>query len=224
LYTGCTACCRRSRDGTRRPLSEQVSGVRSSSQPDSPDRNFAHYRAIAKDERPHFTPFFQRFPQRIAAIHRFCTKWRWFLLEARSCEEQSAHIQRDVLRALPEHCGRAGGSWQFSRVSCREGSSRKRFGAKLVARALRPPHRVLHTRQDWPPATEVLQIDRRSLLRGSCLPSGIVLRALFGAQVRDELPHASCVEMGDRTFRENNAVQVAGLDRICLECRCRMAS
>jgi len=111
-----------------------------------------------------------------------------------------------AVRALPEHCGRAGGSWQFSRVSCREGSSRKRFGAKLVARALRPPHRVLHTRQDWPPATEVLQIDRRSSLRRSCLPSGIVLRALFGAQVRDELPHASCVEMGDRTFRAGRPV------------------
>ena len=54
------------------------------------------------------------------------------------------------------------------------GSSRKRFGAKLVARALRPPHRVLLTRQDWPSATEVLQIDLRSLLRNSCLPSGIV--------------------------------------------------
>ena len=181
------------------------------------------YRATTKDEQPHFTPFFQRFPQRNAGIHSFCTKAPRFLLEARSCEEQSAHIQRDVLCTLPEHCGRAGGSWQFSRVSCREGSSRKRFGAKLVARALRPPHRVLHTRQDWPPATEVLQIDRRSLLRGLCLPSGIVLRALFGAQVRDELPHASCVEMGDRTFRENSAVQVAGLDRICLECRCHVS-
>ena len=109
-----------------------------------------------------FVPFFQCFPQRNAGIHSFCTKAQRFLLEARSCEEQSAHIQRDVLRALPEHRGRAGGSWQFSRVSCREGSSRKRFGAKLVARALRPPHRVLHTRQDWPPATEVLQIDLRS--------------------------------------------------------------
>src|SRR5579864_3446021 len=80
-----------------------------------------------------FVPFFQCFPQRNAGIHSFCTKAQRFLLEARSCEEQSAHIQRDVLRALPEHCGRAGGSWQFSRVSCREGSSRKRFGAKLVA-------------------------------------------------------------------------------------------
>ena len=38
--------------------------------------------------------------------------------------------------------------------------------------------------------------------------------SLFGARVRDELPHASCVEVGGRTFRENNAVQVAGLDRI----------
>ena len=37
--------------------------------------------------------------------------------------------------------------------------------------------------------------------------------------MRDELPHASCVETGDRTFRENNAVQVAGLDRICFEGR-----
>jgi GTPase Era involved in 16S rRNA processing len=55
------------------------------------------------------------------------------------------------------------------------------------------------------------------LLHRSYLPSGIVLRAFFGARVRDELPHASCVETGDRTFRENNAVQVAGLDRICLE-------
>src|ERR1700746_2245557 len=173
-------------------------------------------RDYPESARVKFVPFFQRFPQRNAGIHSFCTKAPRFLLEARSCEEQSAHIQRDVLCTLPEHCGRAGGSWQFSRVSCREGSSRKRFGAKLVARALRPPHRVLHTRQDWPPAAEVLQIDRRSLLRGLCLPSGIVLRALFGAQVRDELPHASCVEMGDRTFRENNAVQVAGLDRICL--------
>src|SRR5580765_6596062 len=40
-----------------------------------------------------------------------------------------------------------------------------RFGARLVARALRPPHRVLHTRQDWPSATVVLQIDLRSSLR-----------------------------------------------------------
>ena len=169
----------------------------------------------APAQRTKFVPFFQRFPQRNAGIHSFCTMAQRFSLEVSACEEHSAPIQRDVLRALPEHCGRAGGSWQFSRVNCREGSSRKRFGAKLVARALRPPHRVLHTRQDWPPATEVLQIDRRSLLRRSCLPSGIVLRALFGAQVRDELPHVSCVEMGDRTFRKNNAVQVAGLDRIC---------
>lgn len=90
-----------------------------------------------------------------------------------------------------------------------------RFGAKLVARALRPPHRVLHTRQDWPSATEVLQKELRSDASQRYLPSGIVCESLFGARVRDELPHASCVEMGDRTFRENNAVQVAGLDRIC---------
>jgi (2Fe-2S) ferredoxin len=42
---------------------------------------------------------------------------------------------------------------------------------ELVARALRPPHRVLHTRQDWLPATEVLQIVLRSSLRIGDLPS-----------------------------------------------------
>jgi hypothetical protein len=54
------------------------------------------------------------------------------------------------------------------------GFLQKAFRRKLVARALRPPHRVLHTRQDWPPATEVLQIHLRSLLRRGYLPSGIV--------------------------------------------------
>jgi len=96
------------------------------------------------------------------------------------------------------------------------GSSRMRFGAKLVARALRPPHRVLHTRQDWPSATEVLQIDLRSSASQIISAEWHRYESLFGARVRDELPHASCVEVGGRTFRENNAVQVAGLDRICL--------
>ena len=53
------------------------------------------------------------------------------------------------------------------------GSSRARFGASMVARALRPPQRVLHTRQDLPSATVVPQIDPRSSLRDDNLPGGI---------------------------------------------------
>ena len=44
-------------------------------------------------------------------------------------QEQSVDIKRDVLRALPEHYGRAGGARRFSRVNRWEGSSRARFGA-----------------------------------------------------------------------------------------------
>jgi hypothetical protein len=39
----------------------------------------------------------------------------------------SADIERDVLRALPEHYGRAGGAQQFSRVNGWEGSSKSAF-------------------------------------------------------------------------------------------------
>jgi len=38
--------------------------------------------------------------------------------------EHSADIERDVLRALPEHYGRAGGAQRFSRVNGWEGSSK----------------------------------------------------------------------------------------------------
>src|SRR5215475_9451773 len=85
----------------------------------------------------------------------------------------------------------------------------------MVARALRPPHRVLHTRQDWPPATVVLQIDLRSLLR-EWRSAECINTALLGA-CRDELPHASCVDKGHRTNCKTNAVRVAGLGRICFE-------
>jgi hypothetical protein len=51
----------------------------------------------------------------------------------------------------------------------------------LVARALRPPHRVLLTRQDWPLAIVVLQVDSRSSLRDGDLPSGVITRTLPSA-------------------------------------------
>jgi hypothetical protein len=39
----------------------------------------------------------------------------------------------------------------------------------------------------------------------------------FSERMRDELPHASCVDKGHRTERQTNAVQVAGLGRICFQ-------
>src|SRR5438477_914214 len=65
LYTGCTACCRRLRDVIRRPLSEQVSGLRCQVFVSArlSDRNFACYRATAKDEQPnslHFSSAFHK--------------------------------------------------------------------------------------------------------------------------------------------------------------------
>ena len=39
------------------------------------------------------------------------------------------------------------------------------------------------------------------------------MRALR-VRVKDELPHASCVDKGDGAFRKTNAAQVAGLGRI----------
>jgi hypothetical protein len=123
---------------------------------------------------------------------------------------------RDVLCALPEHCGRAGGSWRFSRVNCREGSSRNAFrrGNWLPGRCGLLTESSTHGRTGrWPP--ECCRSICEVRFADGDLPSAIVLRALSGAPVSDELPHAACVEMGHGIFRQTNAVQVAGLGRIC---------
>jgi hypothetical protein len=54
--------------------------------------------------------FFRCFPQGTSDIHSFCTAARLFLLEAVFAIAHSVDIQARILRALPEHCGRASGS------------------------------------------------------------------------------------------------------------------
>jgi|HubBroStandDraft_2_1064218.scaffolds.fasta_scaffold894198_1 hypothetical protein len=48
------------------------------------------------------------------------------------------------------------------------------------------------------------------------------MRALR-VRVKDELPHASCVDKGDGAFRKTNAAQVAGLGRICFNSRSQVS-
>jgi len=71
------------------------------------------------------------------------------------CSACPARALRQSRRFLVILEGELPGGFLHKRASARE----------LVARALRPPHRVLHTRQDWPSATVVLQVDSRSSLR-----------------------------------------------------------
>jgi hypothetical protein len=161
---------------------------------------------------------FHAHPQGIDGIHSFCTHGAGFLLDVNAGEEQSVDIERDVLRALPEHYGRAGGAQRFSRVKRWEGSSKSAFrrvnGCPGVAASSQSP-----------PHTAGLAVGHRGVCRLTCgvrfasgdLPSASNT-ALLGAR-QDELPHASCVDKGHRTNCENNAVQVAGLDRICFACR-----
>jgi hypothetical protein len=155
-----------------------------------------------------FGRFFQMFPQGIPCIHSFCTQPPRFLLEGETALSQSSEqTQRYLLDALPEHCG----SWRLLAILEGElpgGFPRCVLGHTLVARALRPPQRVLHTRQDWPLAVAVPQAEPRGLLCG-WRPGGWVSVVLLRERALISRPRLAAWG-GQTEDTQNNAARVAG--------------
>ena len=129
-------------------------------------------------------------------------------------QEQSVDIERDVLRALPKHYGRAGGAQRFSRVNRWEGSSRSAFRRAngcpgVAASSQSPPHTAGLA------AGHRGVADRLAKFASRVAICRVHRTQRFSERVKMNSPHASCVDKGHRTNRKTNAVQVAGLDRIC---------
>jgi hypothetical protein len=95
-------------------------------------------------------------------------------------------IERDVLRALPEHCGRAGGAQRFSRVNGWEGSSKS-----VLRHAPGCPGVAASSKS--PPHTAGLAVGHRGVADrlakfASRWRSAECIVRRFSERVRDELP------------------------------------
>src|SRR5882762_2238325 len=89
------------------------------------------------------------------------------------------------------------------------------FRRALAARALRPPHRVLHTRQDWPPLPRCSRAIRGVRFANGDLPSARFRRCSWERRTSPCLLRGN----GSQDIPPNNAARVAGPGRIFLSRR-----